>query len=211
MHLRSKIGHLALVLILFSSCYRKTTCPAFQSKYILDEDVLNQKYSLFDGESHPKNGIGDVKKNKYGIHANRSYHIKYNEIKSVDMVTIYPDNQDMTLMARLNTDTLAVDSVMAPSSRYLTTFNNDQLIYNTLFGSMRKPKNDGMDLFKDDLKVENKESEEPEKEKTGFFKRLFSKKKKKRKEKVEAEKAEFGDPYEEDQVPVKEEKDDGFN
>ena len=206
MHFRSKIGHLALVLILFSSCYRKTTCPAFQSKYILDEDVLNEKYSLFDVDFKPKNGIGDVKKNKNGIHTNRGYQVKYNEIKTVDMVTIYPDNQDMTLMARLGSDTLAVDSVMSPASRYLTTFNNDQLIYNTLFGSLRKPKSDGMELFRDDLKVEDKTGEEQEEEKVGFFKRLFGGKKKKQKEVKKVEKAEFGDPYEEDVAPVEEEK-----
>ena len=175
MHFTSKIGHLALVLIILSSCYRKTTCPAFQSKYILDEDVLNQKYSLFDGDSNPKKGIGDVKKNKNGIHANRSYQVKYNEIKTVDMVTVYPDNQNMTLLASVSRDSLMVDSLMMPSSRYLTTFNNDQLIYNTLFGSLRKPKSDGMELFKDDLKVENRENVEPEEEKIGFFKRLFGK------------------------------------
>ncbi len=206
MHFRSIIGHLALVLILFSSCYRKTTCPAFQSKYILDEDVLTQKYSLFDVDSKPKNGIGDVKKNKNGIHTSRSYQVKYNEIKTVDMVTIYPDNQDMTLLARLGTDTLAVDSVMTPTSRYLTTFNNDQLIYNTLFGSLRKPKSDGMELFKNDLEVEDQPGEEAGEEKTGFFKRLFGGKKKREKEVKKFEKAEFGDPYEEDVVPVQEEK-----
>lgn len=206
MHFRSKIGHLALVLILFTSCYRKTTCPAFQSKYILDQDVLDQKYSLFDVESKPKNGIGDVKKNKNGIHTNRSYQVKFNEIKTVDMVTIYPDNQDLTLLARLNTDSIAVDSVMNPASRYLTTFNNDQLIYNTLFGSLRKPQSDGMELFKDDLTVEDNESEEPEQEKVGFFKRLFGGKKKRDKKVKEIEKAEFGDPYPEDAVPPEEEK-----
>jgi hypothetical protein len=204
MHFRSKIGHLALVLIIFSSCYRKTTCPAFQSKYILDEDVLNQKYSLFDGDSNPKKGIGDVKKNKNGIHANRSYQVKYNEIKTVEMVTVYPDNQNMTLLASVSRDSLMVDSVMTPSSRYLTTFNNDQLIYNTLFGSLRKPKSDGMELFKDDLKVENAENVEPEEEKVGFFKRLFGNKNKKRREVKKVEKAEFGDPYEEDLAPVEE-------
>jgi hypothetical protein len=188
-------------MILLSACYRKTTCPAFQSKYILDEDVLRQKYSLFDIESNPKDGIGMVKKNKYGIHSNKSYQVKFNQIKNVDMVTIYPDNQDATLLASLETDSLYADSVMVPSSRYLTTFNNEQLIYNTLFGSLRKPEIDGMELFRKDLEVEKNEEIEDKEEKVGFFKRIFGGKKKKRKEKKEAERAEFGEPYEEDQQP----------
>jgi hypothetical protein len=161
-----------LALIFLSACYRKTTCPAFQSKYILDEDILEQKYSLFEIDTRPKDGIGMVKKNKNGIHANKAYHVKFNQIKNVDMVTIYPDNQDATLMASLATDSLYADTVLAPSNRYMTTFNNEQLIYNTLFGNLRKPKSDGMELFREDLKVEDKEEVEEE-EKVGFFKRLF--------------------------------------
>jgi len=209
MHFKLKIGYFALAMILLSACYRKSTCPAFQSKYILDDDVLKEKYSLFKIDTSPKEGIGMVKKNKNGIHANRSYQVKFNEFNNVDMVTIYPDNLDASLLASVSPDSLYADSVMAPSSRYLTTFNNEQLIYNTLFGSLRKPRSDGRELFKEDLKVEKEKVEEKE-EKTGFFKRLFGKKKK-RKERKKEEQAEFGDPYEDEPAPAEEEKEDGFN
>lgn len=208
---RSNIGLLLLLLVIVSSCNQKSTCPAFQSQYILDEETLKQKFSLFESNSKPKNGIGDVKKNKYGISAVKSHNFKYNEFKKVEMITIYPEYQDTILMARNLTDSLSGDSIRITSSRYLTTFNNDQLIYNTLFGSLRRPRSSGTELFKKDLEVQNKEGVEKEEEKAGFFKRIFGKKKKKRKEKELQEQAEFGEPYEEDKEPVEENIDDGFN
>lgn len=200
MHLSSKIGTFFLALVMTTSCYKKTTCPAFQSQYILDEKVLNRKYSLFDRDSIPKNGLGNVKKNKNGIHSGKSYAFKLNEIRSVDMETIYPGSQETVLVANYGADSLAMDSVMVPSQRYLTTFNNEQLIYNTLFGSLRKPQRDGTELFKDDLKSKPDEIEEEEEEKAGFFKRLFGGKNKKRKERKETESAEFGAPDEQEGI-----------
>ena len=196
MHLTSKIGIFLLATILLSACHRRTTCPAFQSKYILDEQVLNRKYSLFEGDSLPKNGIGKVKKNKNGIHATRSYALKQNEIRNIDMVTVYPESQGTILVANYGADSLSLDSVMIPSQRYMTTFNNEQLIYNTLFGSLRKPKLDGTELFKDELQVNQEEEEVEQEKKPGFFRRLFGGKNKKGKENSEKEKAEFGDPDE---------------
>jgi hypothetical protein len=198
MHLKSKIGFYLLVLIFFSACYRKTTCPAFQSQYILDEQALKKKYSLFNSDSEPKQGIGEVKKNKNGIHANRSYAVKFNEIRNVDMVMIYPGSQEAILVANYGADSLSMDSVMIPSRRYMTTFHNEQLIYNTLFGSMRKPQQDGMELFKKDPRVEPEEEAVEEKERPGFFNRLFGGNKKKQRNKEKEERAEFGDPEEED-------------
>ncbi|MBS0000558.1 MAG: hypothetical protein KFF73_16380 [Cyclobacteriaceae bacterium] len=197
-----------LVLILLSSCYRKTTCPAFQTKYILDEQVLNRKYSLFEADSLPKNGLGKVNKNRNGIHASRSYNVKFNEIKNVEMVTIYPESQEAILVANYGADSLSMDSVLIPSKRYLTTFNNEQLIYNSLFGSLRKPQRDGMELFKDDFKVETNEEAGQEEEKVGFFKRLFGNKRNDRGDKKK-EKAEFGDPDEEDLEPPEDHVEDG--
>lgn len=203
MHLTSKIGLFLLVLFFLSACYRKTTCPAFQSQYILDDQVLKKKYSLFNSETEPKKGLGDVKKNKNGIHANRSYASKANEIRNVDMVTIYPGSEEAILVANYGADTLSMDSVMVPSQRYMTTFNNEQLIYNTLFGSLRKPQRDEMELFRDDLKAEPEEEPAVEEEENpGFFKRLFGGKNKKQKEGRKKEQAEFGDPYDEDVDPA---------
>lgn len=199
MHLTSKIGLFLLILFFLSGCYRKTTCPAFQSQYILDDQTLKKKYSLFNSDTEPKQGLGDVKKNKNGIHANRSYAAKSNEIRNVDMVTIYPGSEEALLVANYGSDSLSMDSVMVPSQRYMTTFNNEQLIYNTLFGSMRKPQRDEMELFRDDLKAEpDEEAATEEEEKPGFFKRLFGGKNNKQKERKKNEQAEIGDPYEED-------------
>lgn len=181
----SKIVLCFLSFLLFSSCFKKATCPAYQSQFLVDKNVLKKKFSLFKTDSLPKEGIGFVKKNKNGIIVKKPYHKKFNEMKNIDMVTIYPDRKDTIMMASNVTDSLSADSLsMMRPSPYLTSFNYDQLVYNTLFGKLAEQKKEPPEKTRPNEKPGNAGTvQDEEKEKKSFFD--FLKRKKKDKEKDE--------------------------
>ena len=72
LRLNKILPYLGLV-ILVVSCHNKITCPAYQSKFILDEDEFKNQFSLFDADSTPKQKLGKVKKSKYGIIVQKTY------------------------------------------------------------------------------------------------------------------------------------------
>mgnify|MGYP001791326801 FL=1 len=81
------------VILTLSACQRMI-CPAFQSTFILDDSVRLAQFSLFEGDTAgfaPKQFVTD--KNRYGIMAELSYNKKYNAIKTVEMVTIFPPGE----------------------------------------------------------------------------------------------------------------------
>ena len=141
-----------LFMLVSASCFKKWTCPAYQSQYLMDEQVFRNKFSLFNADSTPKNPA-KVKKDKHGIIVQKSYISKNVEMKIIPMVKIYPVTVD-TVQMIASADTLGLDSlVLKRPSKYMTTVNNDQLIYNTLYGSLlvkeeKKPQN-----LKEELKV----------------------------------------------------------
>lgn len=176
----ANIAQFLLLILVIASCHNKITCPAYQSQFILDEEKFKEKFSLFEADSTPKRKLGKVKKSKYGIIVQKSYKRKFNEMKTVPMETVYPESPDSLMMiAWAIPDSLVVDSLGSRPvyySPYLTLFNNDQALYDAMYGHLLKPSGSTMQEIKEDLKVEEPEVIEQEERKKKKF-RLFGKKK----------------------------------
>lgn len=117
-HLSSTTKYL-LILLGFSACHRGMICPAFQSSFILDDSVRMNKFSLFMPDSLPKEYLTD--KGRYGIIDMVSYPRKFNDMKTVPMVTVFPPpdplSQDSSYMDPLQVPELPqapVDTVDTP-------------------------------------------------------------------------------------------------
>ncbi len=80
----------SIITLLLSACHRGMICPAFQSSFILDDSVRTVTFSLFGPDSLPKNFL--VEKGKFGIIEPYTLPQKYNAIKSIQMVTVFPPN-----------------------------------------------------------------------------------------------------------------------
>jgi hypothetical protein len=201
---------ICVVSIFMTSCFQKSTCPAYYSKYILDQQEIKERFSLFEVDSLPKSDIGYVKKNKYGIIEEKPYWMKYREMKDVPMQTIYPEIVDSILMVRTVADSLGADSLGVTSTRpFLRNMNYDQLIYNSLYYDLLVPPEEEEDITEEllDKAVEEEDIEE-EKPRKGL-KGLFRRKSKK----SEPEEDIFDNIPERtpaDDQPVDEDEDDGF-
>jgi len=169
-----------IVLVLMTSCFHRSTCPAYYSKYILDEKEIEERYSLFAVDSLPKTGIGHVEKSKFGIIEEKPYKHKYREMKDVPMETIYPEIVDSILMVRNIADSTGADSLGMPTSGpSMQNVNYDQLIYNSLYADLLiEPEEEDLTELLEETGEEDGEidGEEPQKEKRGFFKRFKKKK-----------------------------------
>lgn len=104
-----------MILLALSACHRGMICPAFQSSFILDDSVRTMHFSLFEGDTTtfmPKQFVTD--KSRYGIMADMSYPKKYNSLKTIEMVTIFPPgepvSEDSAYVDPLNSG----DPMMAP-------------------------------------------------------------------------------------------------
>ena len=169
-----------LFIILGSAgCLRKVTCPAFQSQYLIDEKAADEKFSLFKTDSTPKYK-GYVHKNRNGIIVQKSYVRKTIEMKNIPMVKIYPEVTDSITMVR-PADTTRRDTAAAQKfhqTKYMTLVNNDQLVYNALYGSLLIKKEKPEENLSGELKI-NKDSVQVQSEDTVSRKikfRLFRKK-----------------------------------
>ncbi len=185
----SKILPLIGLVILIVSCHNKITCPAYQSKFILDEDVFKEQFSLFEADSTPKQKLGKVKKSKYGIIVQKTYKKKLNEMKTIAMKTVYSETPDSLLIAWASPDSLSIDSLGGGRiyhSPYLTIFNNDQALYDAMYGHLLQAPRSSMQEIQEDLKVEDQDAEPVEEKKKKKF-RLFKKKNKKEEEPAEGE------------------------
>ena len=177
-----KIWPLIAFMIFLIACHNKITCPAYQSKFILDEDVFKEQFSLFELDSTPKQKLGKVKKSKFGIIVEKTHKKKLNEMKTIAMETVYPETPDSLLIAWATLDTTSSDSLGVGRiyhSPYLTLFNNDQALYDAMYGHLLQAPRSSMDEIQEDLKVDEQDPEivpEEEKKKKKF--RLFKKKKK---------------------------------
>lgn len=117
-----------LFIVLTLSACQRMICPAFQSTFILDDSVRLAQFSLFEGDTAgfaPKEFVTD--KNRYGIMAEISYPKKYNTIKTVEMVTVFPPgeplSQDSAYVDPLDSD----NPMMAPADSVDTPMiTNDQ-------------------------------------------------------------------------------------
>jgi hypothetical protein len=139
-------------LLFTAGCYQKVTCPAFQSQYLLDEKAFHDKFTLFNPDSTPKK-MRKVKKDRNGIIIQKSYLAKNNEMKIIPMIKIYPAANDSVAMIT-SADSLRRDSVPSRAhSKYMTVVNNDQLVYNSLYGSFLIKPEKKPDSFSEELKV----------------------------------------------------------
>jgi len=167
------------------------TCPAFQSAYIYDKEVLRKKFSYFQEDSTPK--ILTASKTKYLIAVPESYRRKMRNMKTVEMKPIYPEipdslkldeGADLIMAERDVIDSAAVQQGLdRTDSAYAITktkekFNVDQDNYMWYFRDV---------LVLPDVRaaLEQKSGEKlgisavgpaKTKEKKGFFKNLFKKK-----------------------------------
>ena len=178
-------------IILLSACTQRMTCPAFQSAYIYDKEVLRKKFSYFQEDSTPK--ILTASKTKYLIAVPESYRRKMRNMKTVEMKPIYPEipdslkldeGADLIMAERDVIDSAAVQQGLdRTDSAYAITktkekFNVDQDNYMWYFRDV---------LVLPDVRaaLEQKSGEKlgisavgpaKTKEKKGFFKNLFKKK-----------------------------------
>ena len=185
----NKILPLIGLVMLIVSCHNKITCPAYQSKFILDEEVFKEQFSLFEADSTPKQKLGKVKKSKYGIIVKKPYKKKLNEMKTIAMETVYSETPDSLLIAWASPDSLSIDSLgggRVYHSPYLTIFNNDQALYDAMYGHLLQAPRSSMQEIREDLEVEDQDTEPVEKKKKKKF-RLFKKKNKKEEEPAEGE------------------------
>lgn len=74
--------------LLMGACTQRTICPAFQSAFIYDKDVLRKKFSYFQEDSTPK--ILMASKNRYLIAEPVSYRKKLSSLATVEMKDVYP-------------------------------------------------------------------------------------------------------------------------
>lgn len=74
--------------LLLGACTQRTICPAFQSAFIYDKDVLRKKFSYFQEDSTPK--ILMAGKNRYLIAESVPYRKKLNSLATVEMKSVYP-------------------------------------------------------------------------------------------------------------------------
>lgn len=156
--------------------------------------MFKEKFSLFNPDSTPKDKLGKVKKSKYGIIVQKPFNRKFNEMKTVTMETVYPKTTDSLMIAWAVPDSLSVDSLGTRPvyySPYLTIFNNDQALYDALYGHLLKAPRNYSQEIKEDLKVEESQEEQVEETEKKKF-RLFRRKKK------DKEPAEGGKPNEQE-------------
>jgi len=93
-----------------TSCKKDYICPAYQSYYLLDSARREQHFSLFGGDSLPKE-IVQVKKTKYGVMEKLSYRKKENSFNTLYMEIVYPELSDSAVIKEDSIPMISGDSV----------------------------------------------------------------------------------------------------
>ena len=83
---------MAVILLALGSCADKMICPAYQSSFIYDKEVLRKKFSYFESDSVPK--VITASKTKYLIAVPESYRKRYRKMQTVEMRPIYTILED---------------------------------------------------------------------------------------------------------------------
>lgn len=103
------------ISLALASCANRLICPAYQSTFIHDKDVLRQKFSYFLNDSTPK--VLTASKTKYLVAVPESYRKRYRKMQTVTMQEVHTtvpdslsDKKDEALaeMETFKTDSLAV-------------------------------------------------------------------------------------------------------
>ena len=94
-------------ILILSACHRGMICPAFQSSFILDDSVRMIQFSVLQPDSLPKEFLTD--KGRFGVIESLSYPKKYNSMKTVPMVTVFPPGEP------ISQDSAYVDPLSSPN------------------------------------------------------------------------------------------------
>ncbi|MTI23041.1 hypothetical protein E1176_18570 [Fulvivirga sp. RKSG066] len=186
------VGFIALYAL--QSCTERAICPAYQSAFIHDKEVLERKFSYFKEDSTPK--ILSASKDRYNIIEPVSYRKKLRSLQTIPMKDIYPQEEDslsfdddIALAERdYGYDSTAVISVdtlaTAADSIYMISlkkekFNVDQELYLWYLKDFLVYPDVRLQMAEEAELAQAAAKEQRKKEKKGFFKRLFGGKKNK--------------------------------
>jgi len=184
------------LLLALSACTQRVTCPAYQSSFIHDKEVLKKRFSYFEQDSIPKVFTASTSKNRYLVAVPQSYRKKLRSLQTVEMKRIYPQRPD-SLKGKPNypdppvdstavlADSLSTSTDLTPAdSAYAITkkkekYNVDQDNYMWYFREVLvlpdvRAAVEANKRAKEKPKVEENGAKE---EKKGFFKNLFKKNK----------------------------------
>lgn len=189
-----KTHHLIAGIILFcivQACTERVICPAYQSAFIHDKEVLDRHFSYFGEDSMPK--VMEASKDKFLIIEPMSYRKKLRSLQTIPMQDVYPQEEDSLefeddfyLAEREGYDSTAVISVdtlaaTAADSVYMISlkkekFNIDQELYlwylreYLVYPDVRLMKQEAAEASGAEAKRKKKKGF------FGFFKNLFKKK-----------------------------------
>lgn len=85
-----------LAVMLLQSCQERMICPAYQSTFIMDEEVRYQLFSRFEHDSVPKTFNG-VRKNTYGLIEPMAKKKRERQMATVAMRNILPPKKQDSL------------------------------------------------------------------------------------------------------------------
>ncbi len=184
-----KGSYLYVVIVcasLLASCKADIICPAYQSYFLLDENIQHEQFTYFAQDSLPRKDVFHTTTDKNGLVAKTSLFAYINkdwlrnrELKTVPMTVVYPELSDSLLFAGdalMLAETDVVDTAALDSARLAAQtfqYNVDQKYYNWYFR--------GKLVWKDELADNEENTQNKQKEKKGifaFFKNLFKKKEK---------------------------------
>ncbi|WP_157494033.1 hypothetical protein [Fulvivirga imtechensis] len=190
----SKLYQPLAAIILFlcvQACTERAICPAYQSAFIHDKEVLKRHFSYFGEDSMPK--VMEASKDKFLIIEPMSYRKKLRSLETIPMKDIYPqeadslrfddkfylaerDGYDSTAVIAVDTLASAADSIYMISLKK-EKFNIDQELYlwylrdYLVYPDVRLHRQE----MAEQKRVEEKE-ERKKKGVFGFFRNLFNKK-----------------------------------
>ena len=151
------------------SCSQRAICPAFQSAYIHDKDVLRKKFSYFLEDSTPK--ILTASKNKYLVAEPTPYRRKVRSLQTVTMKPVpvnVPDsllNNDSVSMEDLDRAARSViDStfIPGPATQATPPPAEDSVYVITVDRELRLLKYNGADSLEYDSAAERYVAQKPE-------------------------------------------------
>ena len=129
------IGLGLTVIVSMFSCKSNHICPSFESAYILDREIRDQTFSLFDADTLPKEDF-IVRKDKNGIIKSVKYRKKRDAMLTVKMETIYPQVEplDTMLLAEQDLTPEEMERILSEGERPVNHYNVDQIYYMRHFG-----------------------------------------------------------------------------
>ena len=144
-----KGSYLYVVIVcasLLASCKADIICPAYQSYFLLDENIQHEQFTYFAQDSLPRKDVFHTTTDKNGLVAKTSLFAYINkdwlrnrELKTVPMTVVYPELSDSLLFAgdalmlaeTDEVDTAALDSARLAAQTF--QYNVDQKYYNWYF------------------------------------------------------------------------------